>query len=111
MDSRLNKWRREIEELSEAAIRETNNKVAEEYRKLLRQLKKDVQEAISNPDNLTSMGTVKSERRVDMAKQISEDVGLHYPNIRGRIKEGVTENANLGYYGNWYELEQNNRID
>lgn len=110
-DNRLNRWRNEVEELAEVAIRDTDSALQREYKNMLRQIKKDANEALKHPENLTRTDAMRQDRRLAIARQIQDDLRDSHPGIRETIKKGVERNAELGYYGNWYELEQNNNLE
>ncbi len=111
VDNRLNKWRREVEELAEVAIRDTDTALQREYREMLRKIKKDANDAIQHPENLSRTDVMRQDRRLAIARQIQDDLRDSHPGIRETIKEGVERNAELGYYGNWYDMEQTNGLE
>lgn len=111
VDNRLNRWRREVEELAEVVIRDTDTALQREYMEMLRKIKQDAYDAINHPDNLTRTDVMRQDRRLAIAKQIQDDLRDSHPGIRETIKEGVERNAELGYYGNWYDLEQANGLE
>lgn len=110
VDSRLNKWQREIEELSGFTIKQTDDAMTKEYKKMLTRIKKEASEALEYPENLTRTDIMRQDRRIAIAKQIEDVLAESQPEIRRQIKDGVTKNAEIGYYGNWYEMEQTNNL-
>lgn len=106
----LNKWQQELKQLTAKQYQKTDSQLFNLYRKQLIDIKKKLKHYTDNADNLSFSTRLEVERLFNVAKDIDIILSSSYPSIEEAIKAYSAGQAQQGYYGVWYSLEQSQNI-
>lgn len=106
----LNKWQQELKQLTAKQYQKTDSQLFNLYRKQLIDIKKKLKHYTDNADNLSFSTRLEVERLFNIAKDIDIILSSSYPSIEEAIKAYSAGQAQQGYYGVWYSLEQSQNI-
>lgn len=106
----LNKWQQELKQLTAKQYQKTDNQLFNLYRKQLIDIKKKLKHYTDNADNLSFSTRLEVERLFNIAKDIDTILSSSYPSIEEAIKAYSAGQAQQGYYGVWYSIEQSQNI-
>ncbi|WP_339063573.1 polymorphic toxin type 50 domain-containing protein [Tepidibacillus marianensis] len=103
--NQLDKWNKELEQLSLKNEKAIDKKLFTIYRESLIDIKKKIKKYIDEYETLSFSKRMEAERLLTVAKQIKEILSDTNSKVTDEITSFVTEEAELGYYGTWYALE------
>lgn len=103
---KMNKWEKEIEQIYQNELRKTGTELAKAYADILKRLKKEGRDVLSDPTNLTRTQKYNAQRKVALEKRILKMLREVHPEIRKEIKRLAKKSGELGYYGTQYNIEQ-----
>ena len=106
----LNKWQQELKQLTAKQYQKTDSQLFNLYRKQLIDIKKKLKHYTDNADNLSFSTRLEVERLFNIAKDIDTILSSSYPSIEEAIKAYSAGQAQQGYYGVWYSIEQSQNI-
>ncbi|SFB90564.1 phage putative head morphogenesis protein, SPP1 gp7 family [Alkalibacterium subtropicum] len=106
----LDKWHKELEQLSNRSYEELDNELFDFYKKALKELKVEIKQYIDNYDQLSFSKRLAVDSQLEVAKRIDEILwaleSVKQPSITKHIKNEAT----LGYQGVFYALEGSENI-
>lgn len=106
----LNKWQQELKQLTSKQYKKTDSQLFNIYRQSLIDVKKKLKKYTDNAENLSFSTRLEVERLFSVAKDIDNILAKSYPSIEEAIKTYSINQAQQGYYGVWYSLEQSQNI-
>lgn len=107
----LDKWQQELERLSHRSYRQTGDQVRKIYKQTLKDMKTRLTDYVANYDQLSFSKKLEVERLFNVAGEMDQILKAPYESIDSAVKAGVANQAEQGYYGAWYALEQANNIE
>ncbi|HAP5496894.1 TPA: NAD(+)--arginine ADP-ribosyltransferase [Enterococcus faecalis] len=108
--TQLNKWQKELQALQKANYQKTDNQLFNVYRQSLIDIKKRLKVYTENAESLSFSTRLEVERLFSVADEINAILQLNSPKIEKTIKDYSAKQAEQGYYGLWYTLEQSQNI-
>lgn len=111
--SQLNKWEKELEELTKRRYKQMDSEVHNHYKKALREVKKELSQYIGRYDDLSFSQRLQLENQFKSARQIDSILSEMSEKSTGTIEEYVRDELRRGYNGVWYTIEsmENIRLD
>ncbi|EMW5742568.1 head protein [Enterococcus faecalis] len=106
----LNKWQKELQALQKVNYRKTDNQLFNVYRQSLIDIKKRLKVYTENAESLSFSTRLEVERLFSVADEINAILQLNSPKVEKTIKGYSAKQAEQGYYGLWYTLEQSQNI-
>lgn len=106
----LDRWHKELEQLSDRSYKEMNDKLFKYYKQAIRDLKKEIKLYIENYENLSFSKRLEVENQIKVAKRIDEILWKLQEETHPTIENYIKNNAHHGYYGTWYAMEGANNI-
>lgn len=106
----LDKWNRELEQLSNKEYKNMDNELFGYYKQALKDIKVEIKAYIENYEVLSFSKKLEVEQQLKIAKRIDEILWNLNDEVNPRINRHVAEEAKQGYYGTWYALEGNENI-
>lgn len=107
----LEKWMKELDALSERRFKETDSELFEVYRKSLVDIKKRLYDYAQVYDQLSFSSRLEVDRYFSIAKEIDAILSATYSDVENAIKDYSANQAEQGYYGVWYSLEQSQKLE
>ncbi|MCJ7839971.1 phage head morphogenesis protein [Lederbergia sp. NSJ-179] len=101
----LDKWQKELEQLSNYAEGAVNKKLFKYYRQALIDIKKEMKVFIENYETLSFSKRLEAERLLENGKQIDKILRETYQKANKAVEEYAKDEAERGYYGTWYAME------
>ncbi|MBN6206292.1 hypothetical protein JYK21_07495 [Ralstonia pickettii] len=101
----LDKWQKELEQLSNYAESAVNKKLFKYYRQALIEIKKEMKVFIENYENLSFSKRLEAERLLQNGKQIDMILRETYQQANKAVEDYAKTEAERGYYGTWYAME------
>jgi len=108
--TQLDKWNKDIEQLTDMAENASSAKLFKYYRGALIDIKKQMKAYIDNYDSLSFAKRLEADRLISVGAQIDKTLKETYGNAKGEIVDHSTISAENGYYGTWYALEGNENV-
>ncbi|MDQ8673500.1 phage head morphogenesis protein [Enterococcus faecalis] len=108
--SQLNKWQKELQALQKANYQKTDNQLFNVYRQSLIDIKKRLKVYTENAESLSFSTRLEVERLFSVADEINGILQLNSPKVEKTIKGYSAKQAEQGYYGLWYTLEQSQNV-
>lgn len=108
--TQLDKWNKDIEQLTDMAENASSAKLFKYYRGALIDIKKQMKAYIDNYDSLSFAKRLEADRLISVGAQIDKTLKETYGNAKGEIVDHSTISAENGYYGTWYALEGNDNV-
>ena len=108
--TQLDKWNKDIEQLTDMAENASSAKLFKYYRGALIDIKKQMKAYIDNYDSLSFAKQLEADRLISVGAQIDKTLKETYGNAKGEIVDHSTISAENGYYGTWYALEGNENV-
>lgn len=108
--NQLNKWEKELQQLSEKQHKATDSELFNLYREVLINIKKQLLNYTQAYPTLTFSSRLEVERLFNVAVEIDDILSNSLGSIESAIKDYSYRQAEQGYYGVWYTLEQSENI-
>lgn len=108
--TQLDKWNKDIEQLTDMAENASSAKLFKYYRGALIDIKKQMKAYIDDYDSLSFAKRLEADRLISVGAQIDKTLKETYGNAKGEIVDHSTISAENGYYGTWYALEGNENV-
>lgn len=108
--TQLDKWNKDIEQLTDMAENASSAKLFKYYRGALIDIKKQMKAYIDDYDSLSFAKRLEADRLISVGAQIDKTLKETYGNAKGEIVGHSTISAENGYYGTWYALEGNENV-
>lgn len=105
------KWQQEVERLSKRRYKKTNDEVREVYKEALKEMKERLKQYTDNYNDLTFAKKLEVERLFGVANEMDRILQARYDTISQAVVSGITAQAENGYYGVWYALEEANNLE
>ncbi|MDY7044421.1 phage minor head protein [Virgibacillus sp. M23] len=109
--NQMDKWQKEINQLSQFSENATNKKLFKYYREALIDIKKEMKVFMDDYENLSFSKKLEAERRMEVVKQIDGILRDTYDKANGSISDHVKGEVERGYYGTWYAMEGAKNIE
>lgn len=106
----LDKWNQELEKLSQKEFKKTDSELFNTYRQSLIDIKKKLYNYTQAYPNLSFSSRLEVERLFHVADEISAVLDAATQSVEETIKNHSSSQAEQGYYGTWYALEQSQNI-
>lgn len=106
----LGKWNQELEKLSQKEFKKTDSELFNTYRQSLIDIKKKLYNYTQAYPNLSFSSRLEVERLFHVADEISAVLDVAIQSVEETIKNHSSSQAEQGYYGTWYALEQSQSI-
>ncbi|MDT2737656.1 ADP-ribosyltransferase [Enterococcus pseudoavium] len=106
----LDKWQKELDRLTQKKYNKTNSELFNTYRQSLIDIKKKLYQYTQAYPNLSFSSRLEVERLFHVAAEIDGILSQSYGTIEDTIKNHSASEAEQGYYGVWYALEQSENI-
>lgn len=108
--TQLDKWNKDIEQLTDMAENASSAKLFKYYRGALIDIKKQMKAYIDDYDSLSFAKRLEADRLISVGAQMDKTLKETYGNAKGEIVGHSTISAENGYYGTWYALEGNENV-
>lgn len=106
----MDKWNQELEKLSQKEFKKTDSELFNTYRQSLINIKKKLYNYTQAYPNLSFSSRLEVERLFHVADEISAVLDAATQSVEETIKNHSSGQAEQGYYGTWYALEQSQNI-
>ena len=106
----MDKWNQELEKLSQKEFKKTDSELFNVYRQSLIDIKKKLYNYTQAYPNLSFSSRLEVERLFHVADEISAVLDVATQSVEETIKNHSSSQAEQGYYGTWYALEQSQNI-
>lgn len=108
--NQLNRWQKELAKLQQANYQKTDNQLFNVYRQSLIDIKKRLKVYTENAESLSFSTRLEVERLFRVADEMNQILQLGAGNAGKIIKDYSAKQAEQGYYGLWYSLEQSQNL-
>ncbi|EAG1758610.1 hypothetical protein BBX37_08220 [Listeria monocytogenes] len=108
--NQLSKWKQELQKLQQANYQQTDNELFNVYRHSLLDIREKLKVYTENAENLSFSTRLEVERLFSVADEISSILQASTPKIEKAVRGYSVKQAEQGYYGVWYTLEQSQNI-
>lgn len=108
--NQANKWKQELQKLQQANYKQTDSELFNVYRRSLLDIREKLKGYTENAENLSFSTRLEVERLFHVAEEINDILQASTPEVERAIKQYSAKQAEQGYYGVWYTLEQSQNI-
>ena len=101
----LDKWNKELEQLSKKRYKRMDNKLYNAYKDGLKQLKIEIKQYIDAYDSLSFSQRLQVERQLQVATQINDVINEVAGKEERLLRSFISDEGTQGYFGTFYALE------
>lgn len=105
-----NKWQKELEQLSKKTYQATDEELFGAYKQALSEIKLEVKAYLDDYEKLSFSKKLEVDRKLQAGKQIDEVLYKLSDKTHPTIRNYLKAEAEQGYYGTFYDLEQANNL-
>lgn len=102
----LDKWNKELSLLNTNSYKAMDKELFAFYKDALKGLKSEIQQYIDNYDKLSFSKRLEVDNEIKIANRIDEILWQMNDKTNPAIHQYISGEANTGYYGVWYALEE-----
>ncbi|WP_051669197.1 phage minor head protein [Carnobacterium jeotgali] len=102
----LDKWNKELSLLNTKSYKAMDKELFTFYKDALKELKNEIKQTIDNYDKLTFSKRLEVDNQIKIANKIDEILWEMNDKTNPAIHQYISGEANTGYYGVWYALEE-----
>lgn len=110
MAQQIDRWKEEMLQLTEDAMRETDSKLATVYREALKDIKQQAKQYIANYETLSFSKRLEAEQLFQSGKEIQTILNSTAAQVTKSITNYISDEVVRGYYGTWYEMDGLNNM-
>ena len=101
----LDKWNKELEQLSKKRYKRMDNELYNAYKDGLKQLKLEIKQYIDAYDSLSFSQRLQVERQLQVATQINDIINEMGGKEERLLSSFISDEGTQGYFGTFYALE------
>lgn len=101
----LDKWNKELEQLSKKRYKRMDNELYNAYKDGLKQLKLEIKQYIDAYDSLSFSQRLQVERQLQVATQINDVINEMGGKEERLLRSFISDEGTQGYFGTFYALE------
>ena len=105
MMQQLDKWNKELEQLSKKRYKRMDNKLYNAYKDGLKRLKIEIKQYIDAYDSLSFSQRLQVERQLQVATQINDVINEMASKEERLLRSFISDEGTQGYFGTFYALE------
>lgn len=105
MMQQLDKWNKELEQLSKKRYKRMDNELYNAYKDGLKQLKLEIKQYIDAYDSLSFSQMLQVERQLQVATQINDIINEMGGKEERLLRSFISDEGTQGYFGTFYTLE------
>lgn len=105
MMQQLDKWNKELEQLSKKRYKRMDNELYNSYKDGLKQLKLEIKQYIDAYDSLSFSQRLQVERQLEVATQINDIINEMGGKEERLLRNFISDEGTQGYFGTFYVLE------
>lgn len=105
MMQQLDKWNKELEQLSKKRYKQMDNQLYNAYKDGLKQLKLEIKQYIDAYDSLSFSQRLQVERQLEVAAQINDIINEMGGKEERLLRSFISDEGTQGYFGTFYALE------
>lgn len=106
----LDKWNKELEQLSKKRYKRMDNELYNAYKDGLKQLKIEIKQYIDAYDSLSFSQRLQVERQLQVATQINDIINEMGGKEERLLRSFISDEGTQGYFGTFYALESAENI-
>lgn len=105
MMQQLDKWNKELEQLSKKRYKRMDNELYNAYKDGLKQIKLEIKQYIDAYDSLSFSQRLQVERQLQVATQINDVINEMGGKEERLLRSFILDEGTQGYFGTFYALE------